>query len=436
MVLMQKDMNMKNANQLRDEPKNIRTEIINNLDNPGQLERLYQNNKTSFKKELNKIYPDIKGSTIAQVWYERLNFENEGISWGVRNELPFVIIASFIAALIAKLPKLVTISDDFFYPRNIGFVVFPLLIAYFAWKEQVQTKKIVAAFAAILIAVIYINLLPVVSSSDTLNLACIHLPLFLWTLLGFVFVGDKQNDYQKRLDFLRYMGDLLVMTAVILISGGLLTAVTLGLFELIGVKIESFYFEYIVISGLAAAPIVGTYLVRSNPQLVNKVSPIIARVFTPLVFITLVVYLSAIVYTGKDPYNDREFLLIFNLLLIGVMAIILFSIAEVSKNAGSTFGLFLLLGLSVVTVILNGIALSAILFRISEWGFTPNRLAVLGSNVLILANLLIVAYRLFKSIKDTNEIEKVENSIAYFLPIYSLWTMVVVFVFPILFGFK
>jgi hypothetical protein len=289
---------------------------------------------------------------------------------------------------------------------------------------------------AILIAVIYINVLPDNSKSDTLILSCIHLPLFLWALLGYTFVGDSLRSYNKRLDFLRYNGDLVVMTTIILIAGAILTGITIGLFSLIKVHIQEFYFQYIVVWGLAASPIVGTYLVQTNPQLVNRVSPIIAKVFTPLVLTTLVIYLIAVIGTGKDPYNDRDFLMIFNMLLIGVMAIILFSIAETSKHSDNKVGTTLLLGLSMVTIIVNGIALSAILFRISEWGITPNRLAVLGGNILILTNLIMVTYRLFKMIRDRNEIENVEKSIATFLPIYSLWTMIVTFIFPLIFNFK
>lgn len=158
--------------------------------------------------------------------------------------------------------------------------------------------------------------------------------------------------------------------------------------------------------------------------------------FTPLVLTTLVIYLIAVIGTGKDPYNDRDFLLIFNLLLIGVMAIILFSIAETSKNSDSKTEIILLFGLSIVTVIVNGIALSAILFRISEWGITPNRLAVLGGNILILTNLILVTYNLYKTIKNNNEIENVEKSISAFLPFYSLWTIFVTFIFPLIFNFK
>jgi hypothetical protein len=411
-------------------------EIKNNLDNPRQLEKLYRDNKAAFKREFNLIFPDIQESPTAQIWNERLNFENEEISWGTSNELSFVIVASLIAGLIAKIPEFTAIKSDFFYPRNIAFIIFPLLTAYFSWRQNIQPKKLFIISVAILVSVFYINILPDNSKSDTLILACIHLPLFLWAVLGFTFVGDNLKNYHKRLDFIRYNGDLVVMTTIILIAGAIMTGITLGLFSLIKLEIYDFYFKYIVVWGLAASPIVGTYLVQTNPQLVNKVSPVIAKVFTPLVLLTLIIYLLAVIGTGKDPYNDRDFLLIFNMLLIGVMAIILFSIAETSKNSESKIGTWLLLGLAIVTVIVNGIALSAILFRISEWGITPNRLAVLGGNILILTNLFIVTYRLFKTIKDSNEKDNIEKSIATFLPIYSIWTLIVTFIFPIIFNFK
>lgn len=414
----------------------MKAEIINNLDNPRQLEKMYRNNKMTFKRAFNLVYADIQEKPIAQIWNERLNYETEEISWGIRNELTFILVISILAGLIAKIPEFTTIKADYFYPRNLAFIVFPFLTAYFAWRQKIQLKKIAGISSAILLAVIYINFLPNNAKSDTLILACIHLPLFLWAVLGYTFVGGRFKYDYKRLDFLRYNGDLAVMTAIILIAGAIMTGITLGLFSLIKLDIHEFYFNNIVIWGLAASPIVGTFLVQTNPQLVNKVSPVIAKVFTPLILVTLVIYLIAVIQTGKDPYNDREFLLIFNLLLIGVMAIILFSIAETSKNSNGNFGTILLLCLSIITILVNGIVLSAILFRISEWGITPNRLAVLGGNLLILTNLLLVTYRLFKMTKDSNEIENVEKNLANFLPIYSIWTAIVVFVFPVLFNFK
>jgi hypothetical protein len=181
---------------------------------------------------------------------------------------------------------------------------------------------------------------------------------------------------------------------------------------------------------------VATHLTQTNPQLVNKVSPVIAKIFSPLVLVMLVVYLGAIIFSGKDPYNDREFLLLFNLLLIGVMALIFFSVAESSANKNATSGTWVLLLLAVVTVVVNGIALSAITFRISEGGITPNRLAVLGGNVLILIHLLIVTVMLYKTVTRKAAITEVGRSIVLYLPVYFIWTVVVVFLFPVLFGFK
>ena len=414
----------------------MKTNIIDHLDHPKTLEKLYRDNKSLFKKEFNHVYPDISEHPTARVWHERLNFEKEEITWGASKDVIFLIVAIFLAGLIAKIPDLANLDQDFFFSRNFAFAVFPFLTAWFAWKQHMPWNRLLVVAAAFLVSAIYINILPNNPDSHTLVLACIHLPLLLWAILGYTFVGDEVRNYRKRLDFLGFNGDLVVLTTIILIAGALLAGVTYGLFTLIDIPLENFYVKYLLIWGLPAAPIVGTYLVRTNPHLVNKVSPVIAKVFTPLVLLMLVIYLIAVVVTGKDPYNDREFLLVFNLLLIGVMAIILFSTTETSKTSGNKTTTLLLLALSAVTVIVNGIALSAILFRITEWGITPNRIAVLGSNVLILINLLMVTYGLFKVWRKGEKAAKVENSIAAYLPIYAVWVLLVVFLFPVLFGFR
>jgi hypothetical protein len=181
---------------------------------------------------------------------------------------------------------------------------------------------------------------------------------------------------------------------------------------------------------------IASFLLQNNPQLISKVSPIIAKIFTPLVFINLLVYLTAVIYTGKYPYNDRNLLLVFNVLLIGVMALILFSVAEAGKNNKGLFTLYILFGLSILTIIINSIALSAISFRILQYGMTPNRIAVLGGNILIFIHLLMVSYKLFKTVRGKAEIEAVETSIALFLPVYSIWTAIIMFILPFIFNYK
>jgi hypothetical protein len=412
----------------------MKKEILNHINDPRQLEILFRSDKALFKATFDQLYPELSANPMASFWHERLNYEKQASTVSnIGIGLPWVIFASLLACFIAKIPAIFNLPDEFFYPRDIGFIVFPILTAFFAWRNKLSAGKLSLVVFSLLAALIFINVLPGDSDNDIVILSCIHLVLFLWAILGFAFSGGGRN-ISGRLAYLKFNGDLIVMTALILLSGIILSAITIGLFEIIGLNIEEFYFQYIVIFGVSAAPIVGTYLTQSNPNLVGRVSPVIARIFSPLVLIMLAAYMIAILYSGKDPYNDREFLMIFNALLIGVMAIIFFSVAEASESARNSMEKWVLLLLSLLTIIVNGIALSAILFRISEWGITPNRAAVLGANILMLVNLIMVALQLIKVISGKKEISVVGAAIALYLPVYVAWTFVVTFLFPLFFG--
>ena len=410
--------------------------ILSNIDNPRQLETLYRTNQPSFRTAFNALYPQLRNNPLAEGWYQRLNYSREDLFWGTTNERIFVVVASLLAAILAQLPKLLSLDRESFYVRNAGFIVFPLLIAYFVWKNKIPRKTGAWLAGLTLIAIGFINWLPQGHPGDTLILACIHLPLWLWSLLGFAFGGGSLKRGVNWLGLLRYNGELAVVTALLLLAGGLTTGLTIGLFKLIGWQIENFYFNYIVVCGLAAVPIVGTFLTQAQPALVNKVAPVIANLFSPVALVMLIVYLAATVFSGKDPYHDREFLLLFNALLIGVMALVFFSVAETTPASKNQTQILILFLLSMVTVLVNGIALSAVLFRIAEWGITPNRAAVLGANVLMLSHLLYVGGRLLGAMTRKSDLSLVGNSMTFFLPIYSLWSGVVTFLFPLLFGFK
>lgn len=410
----------------------MQNEILNNLTQPVQLEKLYRNRKMEFRQAFLELYPQLKGNLLADAWYGRLSYEPDSIQWGKRKDIQLVISIVLIAGVLAKIPSFSNLNEEFFYPRNIGFILLSALTAFFLWTQEVPAtiKYLITGFTAL--CLIYINALPV-QESDTLILACVHLPILLWGMLGVAFSGSSPLDKNKHLDFLRFNGEALVMTAILAIAAGIMSGVTIGLFELIGIKIQDFYFKNIVVFGFPSIPIFGAYLTHNNPNLVNKVSPLVAKIFSPLVLLMLMIYLGAILFTGKDPYHDREFLLLFNVLLIGVMALIFFSIAEFYSKRKNNYGIAILILLSLFTIIVNGVALSAILFRISEWGITPNRLAVSGSNLLMLIHLLLVTFHLFKTLSGRQPLSVVGKNMVKYIPVYLIWAGIVVFVFPLLF---
>jgi len=350
-----------------------------------------------------------------------------------------MIIMCLITGFLIKIPDLfhIKFSDFIFYEKNAAIIVFFGLTLFAIWNNRIfGQKRLIMTSLAFLIPVIYINLLPSHEPGDSVKLAYIHLPLLMWCIYGIVFIDFDFNNRSKRIDFIRYNGDLAIIFALIAIAGGLLTAITIGLFNAIGINIEKFYMENIVIIGSVAAPVVAAFIIKNYITLINKTAPLIAAIFSPLVLITLLAYLIAIVVSGKDPYNDRDFLLIFNIMLLGVMGIIVFSVSETSVIKNKKFNELTLFILSIITIIIDLIALSAIFYRLGEYGLTPNRLAVLVSNILVLVNLVIIMTDLFRINFKKNEFRIVEMSVAKFLPVYLVWIIIVIFGFPVIFGMK
>ena len=416
----------------------MKDQIKESIGDPEQLEKLYRADKNGFEKAFFEIYPAIAKNEIAQFWKTRLEYgHTREDTFKIRKkDILFLMISCLISGFLIKIPQLFDIGlKDIFYERNAGLIVlFGLTIYAFLTKDLINLKQLLITFTIFIISALYINLLPSNADINSVILAYIHLPLMIWCLYGLVFIGFDVKDKTKRMDYIKHNGDLAILLAIIAIAGGILTGVTLGLFEAIDLKIENFYFEYIIVWGLVSAPIAATFIIRNFPQVTNKIAVIIANIFSPLVLITLIVYLISIVITRKDPYNDRDFLIVFNVLLLGVMAIIVFSISGITKK--QRFSTIILFALSIITLIIDLVALSAIVYRLGEYGFTPNRTVILGSNLLIFGNLVLIMLDLYKVNFRNKEIKQVELTIADYLPVYALWTIFVVFGIPLLFGLR
>ena len=132
----------------------MKTEILNNLDNPRQLEKLYREDASNFKKEFNQIYPGQQDKASLAFWNERLNYEAAKPSWGSTTELVIVIVFALLAGLIASIPNITGIDNEKFLFRNISFIVFPLLSAYFIWKQKLAFKQYLLPLLAFIVAAI------------------------------------------------------------------------------------------------------------------------------------------------------------------------------------------------------------------------------------------------------------------------------------------
>jgi uncharacterized membrane protein YozB (DUF420 family) len=409
----------------------LKEQVQAHINNPNKLEELYRASPKQFTAAFDALYPSIATSNVAQFWHARLHYAKESfLAFGQKSERLLVVVLGLLAGIAAKLPFFWLVGDaqPEWYQQHIGFLVFPFLLAYFAYKQSIPQQHWLSVGAIYILAFGFIQWMP--KDSTTQMLTSIHLPMLMWLLLAFVFRQDGQTD---RLAYLRFNGNLLLLSGLILIAGGMVTGVTVGLFELLGIKIGDWYFQNILPFGLAAVPIIAAYLNENNPSLAGKITPVLANLFGPVVLLILWVYLGSMVFVGKDPYNDREFLLLFNVVLLGVMAIIFFIAAENNTQQLRKWNAWLLTMLATTTIFVNMIAVSAIVFRISEWGISANRLAVLGANLLLLVHLVMICEQLYRQLRDKGAQQSLLQTIVLFLPVYAVWAAIVCFIFPFVF---
>lgn len=418
-------------------------ELIELESDPVALEQHYRDAPAAFEEAFEAAFAQRPDSAVFQVWHARLAREavapdagaatasHAGTRW-----LVWVGALVLLAGTLAKLPDLVgllggALAEEWYYPRNAGFFVLPMLAVYFLrYFDRPQRMGLVVAalFAG---SCLYINLLPE-ATADTVVLAMLHLPFWLWGLLGLVYVGAYRQDAERRIRFLRYNGEMLIYTALILIAGGILSGLTIALFHVIDLNIEDWYMRYVGIYGAAGAPIVATLLATTRYGVSQRIAPVIARIFGPLALVTLVVYLGAILTRATSPFEDREMLAVLNVVLLAVLALIVFSISEHQHT--SRFTHYVGAALLAVAVVLDLIALSAIVTRLLD-GLTPNRLAVLGANVLMLVHLALLLYHYMHLLAGRGALKQIERAVTAYLAVYVAWAALVTFGFPVFFGF-
>jgi len=97
-------------------------------------------------------------------------------------------------------------------------------------------------------------------------------------------------------------------------------------------------------------------------------------------------------------------------------------------------GLQLLLAISALVA--DAVALAAIAARISEFGFTPNRVAALGENLILLVSLTGSAWLYARFILHCGPFSVLERWQVAYLPVYFVWAALVVAVLPPVFGYR
>ena len=342
------------------------------------------------------------------------------------------------AAVLIKLPALFGIQleeNGSFYARNLSLFVLPLLTGYFVWKRRLGTNTLRWLAVAFIVAGLFANVFPFRPEGSTEVLSAIHLPIALWVAVGIAYAGGRWNEVAGRMDFIRFSGELFIYYVLIALGGGVLTAFLMMMFKTIGIDAKWFIQSWLLPCGAAGAVLIGSWLVEAKQSVIENMAPVLTRLFTPLFAALLVTFLTTLLLTGRGVDIERNVLLAFDLLLVVVLGLLLYSVSARDPRLppGAFDGMQVVLLVSALLA--DAVALWAISARIAEFGFTPNRVAVLGVNMILLVNLSWSTVLYVRFLRERGSFTDLERWQTDYLPVYAVWAAIVVIIFPPMFGF-
>lgn len=356
-----------------------------------------------------------------------------------RTEFLVVVGLAVAAALAIKAPGFFGFEllgdDDGFYFRNLSLFVLPFLAGYYAWKRGLDATALRWLAPFFIAAAVFANMYPFTTSGATEVLTAIHLPIFLWLVVGVAYVGGEWRASSRRMDFVRFSGELFIYYVLIAAGGGVLTALTVGLFDAIGLDIDRLAESWLLPCGALGAVIIGAWLVEAKQGVVENMAPVLTRVFTPLFAVALLAFLATLIWTRNGIDVEREALIGFDLLLVLVLGLLLYSVSARDQETPPNVFDVLQMVLVISALVIDVIALGAIAGRISEFGFSANKVAALGENLILLVNLVWSAWLYFRFLRRRGSLVALERWQTGYLPVYGVWSAVVVVGFPPIFGY-
>ncbi|MBP6786506.1 MAG: hypothetical protein KA170_02875 [Candidatus Promineofilum sp.] len=383
-----------------------------------------------------------KASFIAWGWALPLALLNGLLLWGLSDEQRFAIdIAAARPGLAATpfLPLVILLAA----PLSAVFVSLYLTAAgRRRWGVAVLVSLVLAAAVAYVIWV-YPRTGTRPFQEQYLTLAAIHLALLAWAGVGALLVRGHR-DPLHRFGFLIKSLEVFVMAGLFVIAGGIFTAITFGLFDALGITLPEVVLRLFIAGGGGLLPVIATAVIY-NPTLppggqvfedgLSKLVALLARVLLPLTLLVLVVYLAFIPFNFREPFENRDVLIIFNAMLFGVIALIVAATPVDSGALSPRLGLWLrrgILAVAALALVISLYALAAIVYRTALDRLTPNRLAIIGWNLINIGLLILLLVSQARG--AWGGWAGVRRTFAAGMVAYAIWSLAVIVAVPWLFG--
>ncbi len=357
------------------------------------------------------------------------------------SRLPLAVGLGLAAGVAVKLPDFFGYGfvegGGGFFPRNLAVLVLPFLAAYFLWRRDLRPMIAGVVAAGFALLAVVLNAYPFAADSDTETLAIIHGSVALWLLVGVAYAAGTARSGRTLMDFVRFTGEWLVYFALIALGGMVLLGLTQAAFHAIGHDADVMWFTngWVLPFAVPGAVLVAAWLVEAKQSVVENMAPVLTRVFTPLFTLMLLVFLGTLLWSAAPAQVNRDALIIVDLVLLAVFGLLLFTVSARDPLAAPTWFDRLQLGLVASALAVDLAMLYVMVGRLGASGLTPNRVAALGINALLLVNLVWSLVLLVGFLRGSRRYASLERLQVGYLPVLGGWALLVAVAFPPVFGF-
>jgi len=437
------------------------------LTDPKQLEALYQQARRNgttgdFVAEIRRRYTAAPDHLLLAAWYYRLQPAETGAAAAPAPELTIARprpiqwrLAIPLSLALAFLYGLLTQKPLEFLPQNMPLLFLTwapaaaaLVIAFLTLaRSPVVWRRPAGWIIGVMVVSVYV--VAMIRSrmprgpDQYSDLMLSHLPALGWVAVAFVLLRWRESarDYFA---FLIKSVEVGLTGGIYGAAAGVFLGITTGLFAAIGIQFSDEVMRWLFPGVVGLIPVLAVASVY-DPQLppagqrfdqgLARLITTLGRIFLPLTLIVLVIYLLSIPANFWKPFEQRDVLIVYNLMLFAVMGLIVIATPLRADDVPEQYRDYLrrgILAVAALTLLVSLYALSATVYRTTLGGWTINRLTIIGWNSINIGLLAVFLYRQWRFGRAA-WIESSHNTFRLGLIAYALWILFLVLALPLLF---
>lgn len=419
---------------------------------PRALENLYRSAREAksthaYTLAIETAYRETPDNLLFAAWHYRLQSgatdESSARHANWRLAIPLSVALALIFWLLSD-PGLI-LAQHVPYLAEIWAPITALaLIAFliFTARQGYSRAALVGLGLIAVTAYAVFMALRAVSTAQTqyLTMIALHLPLLAAVAVGLAVLGWGSSA-RNRFAFLNKSIETIGTAGVAAIAGGIFVGLTYGVFQAISVEIPDVFVRLLVAGGAGLIPVLAVASVY-DPTLsaseqdfrrgFGRILTILMRALLPLTLLVLVIYICFIPFNFTQPFNNRNVLVVYNVLLFAIMGLLI-GVTPISRDDVPTRytewlrgGIF---ALAALVTLVSLYALAAVIYRTTQDHLTMNRLVVLGWNIINIAILALLLFRQLRANK-TAWVDALQSTFRFGTALYAVWGLLLVLALP------